>query len=179
MKHIQPIIITAAITLLSFSAVLNTSCNKSENSDPNVNNSVTGNDPCKDVKCQNGGTCKNGKCICPSGYEGDNCERLIAQKFTGNWTAFVDCSGEPASSHPVNIELVSTGTNELYLYDKKVKGKLISPDSLEIPTQYYSYAGKDTIKGIMVHKDTLIEYYYYHYKGPHIKGDCAGVLKRK
>lgn len=31
-------------------------------------------DKCKDVTCQNGGTCDNGKCACPTGYSGDNCE---------------------------------------------------------------------------------------------------------
>lgn len=34
-------------------------------------------DPCKDVNCQNGGTCIEGECACPAGYTGDNCEILI------------------------------------------------------------------------------------------------------
>merc|ERR1712149_92721 len=31
-------------------------------------------DPCKPDPCQNGGTCADGKCSCPDGFEGDNCE---------------------------------------------------------------------------------------------------------
>lgn len=31
-------------------------------------------DPCKGLDCLNGGTCDNGKCLCPEGYEGENCE---------------------------------------------------------------------------------------------------------
>ncbi len=31
-------------------------------------------DKCKDINCQNGGTCDKGKCTCPTGYSGDNCE---------------------------------------------------------------------------------------------------------
>ena len=31
-------------------------------------------DKCKNVDCQNGGTCDKGKCICPTGYSGVNCE---------------------------------------------------------------------------------------------------------
>lgn len=31
-------------------------------------------DPCKGLDCLNGGTCDNGTCLCPEGYEGVNCE---------------------------------------------------------------------------------------------------------
>jgi len=34
-------------------------------------------DECADVVCQNGGTCDNGLCDCPSGTFGDNCESLL------------------------------------------------------------------------------------------------------
>ena len=33
-------------------------------------------DPCNGVNCQNGGTCVNGNCQCPPGYEGVHCELL-------------------------------------------------------------------------------------------------------
>jgi len=48
------------------SAVLFTGC---PNPDP-VN-------PCESVTCQNGGTCIDGSCYCPSGYTGTNCETKI------------------------------------------------------------------------------------------------------
>ncbi len=59
MKRTKTVIATAIITLLTFGAIIYSSCTK---------------DRCKNVACQNGGTCVNGYCSCPSGYEGDHCE---------------------------------------------------------------------------------------------------------
>lgn len=54
-----------AILLFSF-AVLN-SC-ENDTTDPAPP------DPCESVYCLNGGACNNGSCVCPSGFEGTNCE---------------------------------------------------------------------------------------------------------
>ncbi len=35
---------------------------------------VMGCDPCANTNCQNGGVCDNGKCDCPPGYSGSQCQ---------------------------------------------------------------------------------------------------------
>jgi hypothetical protein len=42
-------------------------------------------DECKDITCENGGTCTEGICECPSGYEGTNCETSWASAFEGSY----------------------------------------------------------------------------------------------
>ena len=74
-KSFRNIALSALITIGGFSAITYTSCTKDE---------------CKDVVCQNGGTCVSGNCSCPTGYEGSNCQSLSTAKFIKTWTAPAD-----------------------------------------------------------------------------------------
>ena len=49
-------------------------------------------DPCKDVTCNNGGTCTDGTCICATGYEGTNCDTEMRAKFIGNYNITESCT---------------------------------------------------------------------------------------
>lgn len=44
-------------------------------------------DPCKDVTCLNGGTCLEGTCECPTGYEGVDCGTALNAKFDGTFNS--------------------------------------------------------------------------------------------
>jgi hypothetical protein len=59
MKQTKSIVITAIFTLLALGTVVYTSCRK---------------DRCKTLVCQNGGTCRDGFCLCPTGYTGSYCQ---------------------------------------------------------------------------------------------------------
>lgn len=59
MNSASRILLTSALAALSFGAITYTACKK---------------DKCKDVTCQNGGTCSNGVCNCPANYSGSHCE---------------------------------------------------------------------------------------------------------
>lgn len=76
MKSFKQIALSAMLTLGAFGAVTYTSCNKDE---------------CKDVVCENGGTCSGGNCNCLSGYEGNKCEIVSAEAILGTYTATETC----------------------------------------------------------------------------------------
>lgn len=59
MKQTRTIFITTIVTLLTFGAIVYTSCRK---------------DRCKRLVCQNGGTCNDGFCYCASGFTGRYCQ---------------------------------------------------------------------------------------------------------
>src|SRR4051812_21836804 len=61
-------------------------------------------DKCKTVVCANGGVCNRGTCICPSGYQGSNCETVSREKFTGDWYVFEKGSTTNAAQYPITIK---------------------------------------------------------------------------
>lgn len=77
MKSMKYIALSAFLTLSAFCAVLYSSCTKDE---------------CKDVTCQNGGTCSGGTCTCVVGYEGTRCETKSRDKFIGTYVGSEICT---------------------------------------------------------------------------------------
>lgn len=77
MKNLKSILLATVLTVGAFSTTLFTACNP---------------DACKDVVCQNGGTCTDGECTCPVGYEGTNCQTLSRDKFIGVFTGSETCT---------------------------------------------------------------------------------------
>ncbi len=78
MKKMKMYLMTAMLGVASLSMVF-TSCNTDE---------------CKDVVCENGGTCNadDGSCTCPIGFEGTNCETYSTTKFAGNYSCTDVCT---------------------------------------------------------------------------------------
>jgi hypothetical protein len=66
MKSVKHIVFTAFLTISAFCAIFYSSCTK---------------DKCKDVVCQNSGTCSEGNCTCPTGVTGTNCETIYRTTF--------------------------------------------------------------------------------------------------
>lgn len=70
MNKIKNIAFSALLSLGAFGAVTYTACTKDE---------------CKDVVCQNGGTCAGGSCNCTTGYEGATCQTESRAKYAGDY----------------------------------------------------------------------------------------------
>jgi hypothetical protein len=77
MKFWKPIILTTALFIAFTSIVLYSSCEK---------------DPCTDITCKNGGSCANGVCKCPTGYEDPTCSTPSIARFVGVYAGYTTCN---------------------------------------------------------------------------------------
>ena len=104
-------------------------------------------DPCKDVTCLNGGTCLEGTCECPTGYEGADCAEALNAKFTGTFNQSAsDCDSTNLGPYPIALTPSSTDPVEFTLgglYENSVGNRLncevstSNSNQFTIPTQNF------------------------------------------
>jgi len=146
--RLKTILISSLGTLAVFFAVTYISCNK---------------DKCKTIVCAYGGTCNDGVCKCPTGYEGTQCESISREKFLGVWSVFEKGTTTNASQYTISIEKDSlidhVVINNLFNYftNPPVSAYVIH-DSIIIPSQQIS--GK-VITGVGYILDTAVKYHQY------------------
>ncbi|RYD58686.1 MAG: hypothetical protein EOP56_03615 [Sphingobacteriales bacterium] len=119
---LKTILLSVLGTFAAFSAVTFNSCN---------------NDKCKAIVCSYGGVCKEGTCICQSGYEGPQCETVIRDRYLGTWAVRETGSFTNSAIYTLSIEGGDNMTEVIIhnIYNKlKVKGN-INRDTLLIPQQ--------------------------------------------
>ena len=119
MKHVA---LAAFLTLSAFCAVLYTSCSK---------------DKCKDVTCQNGGTCSDGNCTCVTGWGGSRCDTAYRSLYTNTYVGSGTDNGTPANTY-TNWRMVfsTTGTDatkmQLVLQDNTTAAVVALPITLTV-----------------------------------------------
>ena len=144
--RLKSIVLSALGVLATFSAVTYTSCNE---------------DKCKAIVCAYGGTCQEGECLCPTGYEGVQCETISRNKFLGTYTVTETGTISRAAQYAVAIE---PGAEITAVQIKNFQNRFTEPvsarvkfDTLFIPQQTVNGA---VVEGIGYLSDEL--YYSKH-----------------
>ncbi len=119
---------------------------------------------CENITCLNGGTCRNGRCQCPVGFEGARCETKWTDRWMGTYTVDDRCRQvglipqyegrvSPSTIYPDVVylepfgDLTCEGGQAV-----KVEGRLLSGNQIRIEQQAvcsrrYSIAGDGTYDG--------------------------------
>ncbi len=149
-------------------------------------------DPCKDIECQNGGTCVEGICECPEDFEGISCEYASITAFLGTYDAsYTGCFAvgpdhqvaiaEGAGAVPT-IHLIGLGDYECPGSNEVRVEAVVAQGGLEIPVQTictdisfsgYTFSGQGAKQG-----DTLTVTFQVSYEvdGATRTDNCTATL---
>lgn len=182
MKKLNIVLGTSAFVFAFFSLILLVSCNKGKTK----YNDTTLVRPCDNVICLNGGTCTDGICYCPQGFEGTQCATRWSDKFVGNYIVDDACDTSAAGFYEAVINPDAAYAYKLRLFQVglfcpgKIIEAIINPEktSFNIPSQntcgnvYIS--GNGNLNGNFINiylatRDTML----------HTGNNCSLILSRK
>jgi len=98
-------------------------------------------DPCKNVTCQNGGTCQDGNCRCSLPWEGSKCEVDARDKFVGLWRGTSQCQGGDGPEEEVLSITKSSTTPDRIIIEGVIDGQLTSSSEFRVPSQTVNVDG--------------------------------------
>lgn len=135
MKKVRTVLLTGVLTMGVFSTVIYSSCSKK--------------DKCHDIVCKNGGSCNDGVCKCPLGYEGANCETASNAKFIGTFSAADNCPLVDSSRGSLHYSMtISAGSNATELY-------VLNLGNAGLPPSDYLTATMTSAKELKIEPKTL------------------------
>jgi hypothetical protein len=107
--------------------------------------------PCGDVQCVNNGTCREGRCACPSGYEGVFCEFKASDKFIGSYNGFSSLN-EDKPDYREFLIVSTTNPKEVRIFDRNspnqtMKAEIIDAVELKIIPQQAGLASGFFVEG--------------------------------
>ena len=97
-------------------------------------------DPCKNVTCQNGGTCQDGNCRCSLPWEGSKCEVDARDKFVGFWRGPAQCQGGGGPEEDF-LSITKSTTPDRIIIGGGIDGQLTSSSAFNIPAQQVNVDG--------------------------------------
>jgi EGF-like domain len=134
--------------------------------------------PCSDVVCKNNGTCREGACACPSGFEGNFCQNKAGDKFIGYWEGFKRING----GLDVKVTVIITPGNnpdEIIMYALSFSGEFIPIKAvckltdLNIPQQVADGTSGNSYSGTgYIEQDKYIHILYHELTSANITNTC-------
>ena len=74
-------------------------------------------DLCKDLSCENGGSCVEGECQCPDGFNGNFCESFDLQRFFGTYDITYEGCFTTSENHNVSLEQIPGESSRFLIHN--------------------------------------------------------------
>ena len=110
MKIWKPAILTSALFIVFAILVVFTACER------NI---------CDNVNCFNGGSCNQGLCVCPTGFEDPQCGTLSTARYVGVYVGYEKCDALSAIIDSVFITTGSAGIMSVDVKQNSINPKII------------------------------------------------------
>lgn len=72
--------------------------------------------PCEFIRCEYG-LCTDGRCKCPTGYEGDKCLTKVRNKYLGTFTGSEQCSVSYDGAYSITISANTSDVTKVNFYN--------------------------------------------------------------
>ncbi|MCS7189772.1 MAG: calcium-binding EGF-like domain-containing protein [Bacteroidia bacterium] len=146
---------------------------------------------CEGVICLNGGYCRNGRCVCPVGFGGTQCERKWTDNWVGTYTVDDRCRtvgmipqyDAQITASPIYPDVIYfEGFGDIRCEGQKIRveGRLTSTEQVEIYQQSscnrrYTLWGSARLEGTS--RTISVEYYFRDFQTD-IMDTCRAVWSR-
>jgi hypothetical protein len=111
MKIWKPAILTSALFIVFTILAVFTACER------NI---------CDNVNCFNGGSCNQGLCVCPTGYEDPQCGTLSTARYIGVYVGYEKCDALSAIIDSVFITAGDAGILSVNIKENAVSPKVVT-----------------------------------------------------
>jgi hypothetical protein len=117
-------------------------------------------DACKDVTCDNGGTCVEGDCVCLDGFSGVNCETAWATAFISLYDGVDNCGFQYESEIKAGTTATALTISNAFGVAGTASVTLLTATTIQIPAQTintYAISGSGTLVGSVLTIDYTID----------------------
>ena len=120
MKKSASILFAIVSVLMIFTTVVYTGCKK---------------DKCKGISCSNGGSCKDGNCVCATGYAGSKCEDEVRQSYVKKYVGTgMDTEGDKYPESEFSFTTNGDDVNAMKVEIKEVNGNPVNTFEIKLET---------------------------------------------
>jgi hypothetical protein len=106
MRFWKPVLLTTFSFFAFVTTILYTACEKN---------------PCNNVNCLNGGSCNNGFCRCPTGWENTQCQSKTIDRFIGTYYGYMGCDNGAQIYDTITIKADNRAINTVSVYMRSLQ----------------------------------------------------------